>query len=771
MTREAGAVAGGAPVDVERLFGLMTLEEKAALIVGRDNNTTEPIARLGIPSIWFADGPTGVRKLRDSARMLSRLGDEWPATCFPTESALGASWDTALVKDVGRAIALEAQALGVQVLCGPGVNLKRSPLCGRNFEYFSEDPVLSGELAAAFVMGVQEQGVAACIKHLVANETETDRMLSDSEVDERTLREVYLRPFEIAMAKASPWCVMSAYNRLNGTLCSEHPHLLREILSQEWGYDGIVVSDWYAVTDRVAAIEAGLHLQMPAAQGVPAIIAAVRKGRLDERRLDEIVRALLAFILKVHAARKSDVAIDWAEHHSLARRAAGQAIVLLKNEGRLLPLEGDDLTDLALIGWFAKSPPYEGGGSSCVVPAQAVETLHDALVSLIGSAGQVTYAAGYDPDNAATPALLAEAQAVAGRAKVAVVVVGLPPSSEAEGADRQHLNLPPGHNALIEAVQVVQPRTAVVLLNGAPVALPWVTRIPAIVEGWLGGQGSGGAIADVLLGRVNPSGKLAETFPVRLEDTPGHLSFPNDGTGRVPFAEGVFVGYRWYEARRIKPLFPFGHGLSYTSFAYEDLSVDNTAVTAADASCTVSLRVRNTGTRAGHEVLQLYVRERQPRLRRPEKELRAFAKVGLGPGEETTVSFRLTLRDFAVYDPQAGGWTTGVGDYDLLVGASSDDIRLQECVRMEAAHGPAPRLDRMSPLREWLRHPLVHARLQPILADLGRQWTGETGGAAGGSEEGAAEAILRDMPIGKLMYLGALDEDDIAQLADAVNGH
>ena len=590
---------------VAETLAQLTLEEKAALTVGRDAWTTVPIERLGVPSVWLSDGPTGLRKARGVEDM--GLGASVPATCFPTESALGASWDVDLVCAVAGAIASEAQAEGVHVVLGPGVNLKRSPLCGRNFEYFAEDPVLSGELAAAFVTGLQEQGVGACVKHLVANESETDRMITDSVVNERALRELYLRPFEIAIAKAAPWSLMAAYNRLNGTYCAEHPRLLRDIVAGEWGYSGVVISDWFAVNDRAAGVAAGLHLQMPSAPTADAVVAAVREGHLAEERLDEIVCALLVFISKAGAARRQGAPADLDAHHRLARRAAGESVVLLKNEGALLPLEGDALSEVAVIGLFAREPRYQGAGSSQVVPTRPAETLHDELVALIGPTGRVTYAAGYGEDGVADPALLDEAREAAQRARTAVVVVGLPGSYEEEGADRARLDLPPGHTALVEAVLEAQPRAVVVLLNGSAVTLPWAERSPALVEGWLGGQAGGGAIADVLLGRVNPSGKLAETFPARLEDTPAYLSFPDDGTGRVPFAEGLFTGYRWYDARRIAPLFPFGHGLSYTTFSYSDLTVEQPAAPGRDGAgrtVAVSLTVRNTGGRAGREVVQ-----------------------------------------------------------------------------------------------------------------------------------------------------------------------
>jgi beta-glucosidase len=763
---------GDTPADVaaqlDALLDALTLEEKAALSIGRDTWTTQPVERLGIPSVWLSDGPTGLRKAYTGADM--SVGHTIPATCFPTESALGSSWDVDLVHEIARAIAIEAQAAGVQVLLGPGLNIKRSPLCGRNFEYFSEDPILTGQLAAAYVRGLQKQGVGGCLKHLVANESETDRMISDSQVDERTMRELYLHPFEIAVATAAPWTMMAAYNRLNGVYCAENRHLLHDIVVGEWGYHGIIMSDWYAVNDRAAGIEAGLHLQMPFARTADAVVAAVREGRLPERRLDAIVRGILAFVFKADAARRPETVADLEAHHILARRAAGECLVLLKNEGALLPLEGDALVEVALIGAFGKEPRYQGAGSSQVVPAQPVETIYGELGRLISSAGQLTYAAGYSADGNSDAALLEEAQAAARRARVAVVVVGLPSSYEEEGVDRKHLDLPPGHNALVDAVLQVQPRTVVVLLNGTSVALPWAAHAPAILEGWLGGQATGGAIADALLGRVNPSGKLAETFPVRLEDTPAYLCFPDDGTGRVPFAEGLYTGYRWYDARRIRPLFPFGHGLSYTSFAYRDLTVDGGTI-GDNLSIKVSLRVRNVGSRAGREVVQLYVSEQQPRLPRPAKELKAFAKVALDAGQETLVAFELGARDFAAYDPSLARWVILGRSFRVLLGASSQDIRLEAPITLDANYGVMPPLNQLSPLRAWLRNPAVGREVRSAINILLREQFPEEAELASERHESddQLKGFVADMPIVKLVMFGALSAQALTQLIARAN--
>ncbi|MBJ7598051.1 MAG: glycosyl hydrolase [Candidatus Nephthysia bennettiae] len=768
MATEDRTAVTGSEEHIEHLLGQLTLEEKAALIVGRDSWTTAPVERLGIPSVWLSDGPTGLRKSYSGTDM--GVGTSVPATCFPTESALGASWDSELVMRVAAAIAVESQAEGVQVLLGPGINLKRSPLCGRNFEYLSEDPMLAGTLAAAFITGLQEVGVGASLKHLVANESETDRMITDSVVEERALRELYLRAFEIAIARSDPWTLMAAYNRLNGTYCTENAQLLREIVEGEWGYRGIVMSDWFAINDRVAALDAGLHLQMPTAPTAPGVVAAVRNGVLDEGRLDEIVRALLAFIFKADAARRPDTRADLDAHHRLAREAAGQCVVLLKNEGSLLPLEGEALTEVALIGTFAAEPRFQGAGSSQVVPARPVESIHQELVRLLGDGGRVTYAPGHGESGEAGADRVAEAQEAAQRSSVAVVVIGLPASYEEEGADRKHIDLPPEHNALVEAVLEVQPRTVVVLLNGSAVAMPWAERAPALLEGWLGGQGGGGAIAEALLGRVNPSGKLGETFPVRLEDTPAYLTFPHDGTDRVPFCEGLFCGYRWYDARRITPLFPFGHGLSYTTFEYSSLAVETVEEGVGEPlRVSVSLRVRNTGARNGREVVHLYVRERQPRLTRPDKELKAFAKVSLEPQEETEVTFELGERDFAFYDPRPQAWTVTGGVFDLLVGASSRDIRLEGSVTLQGTATQLP-LGRLSPLREWLAHPAARDRIQPALSAMVEQLFSphpERGEAP--EMPDLAHSFVGDMPLAKLVMVGTLSEQDLAELIEVVN--
>ncbi|MEJ7901967.1 MAG: glycoside hydrolase family 3 C-terminal domain-containing protein [Thermomicrobiales bacterium] len=747
---------------VRELVTRMTLEEKAALTVGQDFWTTQPVGRLGIPSIWLADGPTGVRKSPSS--QAPGIGDSLPATCFPTASALASSWDVELAREVGSAIGIEAQVQGVQIVLGPGVNLKRSPLAGRNFEYMSEDPVLSGEMAAAFIQGIQGQGVGASLKHFAANEQETGRMYVDSIVDERTLREVYLRSFEIAVRKAQPWTLMCAYNRLNGEFCAEHRTLLTAILRDEWGHQGFVISDWMAVNDRPAGIVAGLDLQMPGGPTVPGVIAAVRDGVLDEARLDAVVEDVLGIVLLANASVQSVTILDKDGHHRLARRAAAESIVLLKNEANLLPLALDGVDTVAVIGGFAREPRFQGAGSSEVVPMR-VDSLLGELERVAGTAS-IVFAEGYAPEGKADAALLAEARGLAAGANVAIVVVGLPASMETEGRDRSHIDLPKSHNDLVQAVLEVQPNAVVVLINGSAVALPWVSDAPAVVEAWLGGQAGGGGIVDVLTGAANPSGKLSETFPVRLEDTPSHLDFPTAGDGTVRFTEGVYTGHRWYEARKIAPLFPFGHGLSYTSFAYDGLTVDAVAF-GEEGDVEITVMVENTGERFGKEVVQVYVGECSARVPRPNRELKAFAKVGLQPGEDKALQFSLGWRDFAFYDVVAGAWVMDPGEYEISIGASSADIRLGARVTLESTRQAPVVIDHGTPFSKALQHPVARDLLQPILDGMAQRF-------GGGEASEMMMMFLADTPLRKLVIMGALTDaqlDDLVATASSAPRH
>ncbi len=639
----------------------MTLAEKARLCAGWDFWTLSGVPRLGVPAIRLADGPHGLRKPLGSTADPT-VTENAPATCFPTASALAATWDPALVEEVGVALGEEARAESVSVLLGPGANIKRTPLCGRNFEYFAEDPLLSGRLAAAWITGVQRVGVAASLKHFAANNQEHRRYTIDALVDERALREIYLSAFEYPVRHARPWTVMTAYNRVNGVFCSEHAELLDGVLRGEWGFDGVVVSDWGATNDRVAGLVAGLDLEMPGYGGHhdAELVAAVESGRLPVAALDAAVDRILTLIARTAPAREPGRGYDPAAHHDLARRVATDAVVLLKNDGLLpLPLDGH----VAVIGAFARRPRFQGAGSSAVTPHR-VDDAYSELTRLVS--GPVSYAPGYHRDrDVLDEGLLAEAFTVARRADTVLVFAGLTEGYETEGVDRTDLRLPPAHDALIATVTRANPRVAVVLSNGAPVEMPWHETVPAIVESHLGGQAGGSAVARVLLGQAEPGGRLAETFPLRWSDNPVH-ALPV-GPRQVEYRESVLVGYRYYDSAGSRVLFPFGHGLSYTTFAYSDLAASRTDV---------AVRVANTGPRPGAEVVQVYLHASAPAAFRPAQELAGFAKVRLGPGESRRVTIALDPRAFERYEPDRGGWTTDGGRWEVRVGASSRDIRL-----------------------------------------------------------------------------------------------
>jgi beta-glucosidase len=691
------------------LVAQMRLDEKSALLTGASGWTTAGVPRLGVEPVFMADGPHGVRRVPevDSLDMVVAL----PATCFPTASSLASSWDPDLVRTVAGAIGAEARALGVDVVLGPGVNMKRSPLCGRNFEYFSEDPFLAGELAVAYIEGVQSRGVGACLKHFAVNNQETRRFTVDARLDQRTLREIYLPAFEAAVRRARPWAVMCSYNSVNGRTVSENAYLLTDILRGEWGFDGVVMSDWGAVRDRVAAMAAGLDLEMPGprAHRAAAVADAVRDGRLPVDAVDAAA-ARLVRLSELVAGRVASEPVDPAEHHELARRAAADGIVLLKNDGTL-PLR--DCTRIAVVGRGARVPHYQGTGSSHITPTQVAEP----LAELILQAGDavVEHADGHADGPEERPDLIDEAIGAAARADVAIVFATLPDWKEAEGADRLDIDLPEEQVRLIKAVAAVQPRTVVVLNNGSAVGMgEWVDDAAAVLDAWLMGQAGGGAVADVLFGRVNPSGKLAETFPVRLEDTPSHLNFPGDGDV-VRYGEGPFIGYRWYDSRDMAVQFPFGHGLSYTSFEYSGLEVNHDGD--VRRGLTLGLRVTNVGAFSGKEVVQVYVRPRGWRVVRPDKALNGFAKVAVDRGETQPVSITLERRAFEHFDP-ALGWVCDPGQYELLVGSSSRDIRLATTVVVGGERGAAE-LSRYSTLGDWLEHPVGRAPALRLLEELG----------------------------------------------------
>ncbi|THU36115.1 glycosyl hydrolase [Niastella caeni] len=688
----------------------MTLEEKVSLCSGLDHWNTKPVERLNIPSIRVADGPNGVRRASGSSYNSVAL----PATCFPTASALGASWDTALVRITAEAIAEECRAFNIQILLGPGVNMKRSPMGGRNFEYFSEDPVLSGKLAAAYIKGIQSRGVGTSLKHFAVNNQEFERYSYNAVVDERTMHELYLTPFEIAVKEAQPWTMMCAYNKINGELASENSILLHDILKKQWGFKGIVISDWGAVDNRIKGIEAGLHLEMPGNDGVNdrILMEAVRNGSLPESRLDEIVTELVAITDIAKDAFRINTLPDQQKQHDLVRKISGECIVLLKNKDNILPLPAAKIRQLAVIGAFAMNPRFEGSGSSKVTPA-IVDTPFKEIKKLSLKNSTVSYAAGYTPEATTSDTLIEEAKANARKANVAIIFAGLPDVYEAEGVDRKNIKMPEAHIRLIEEVTKVQPNTVVVLMNGAAIEMPWANKVKAIVEAWLGGQAGGGAIADVLYGKINPSGKLSETFWNRTEDTPVYPGFPvKDKTAL--YGEGIFVGYRYCDSKKITPLFPFGYGLSYTTFAYSGIKTNKTS--AQDTTeIIIECKVRNTGKIAGMEIVQLYVRNENEEMIRPEKELKHFAKVLLQPGEEKTVHFKLNFRDFAYYDPQVHAWQTSNGKYIILAGGSSQNLPLKTQINISPANMLYPKLTRYSMLKEFAKNPANKALYNELM--------------------------------------------------------
>ena len=738
-------------VSAKELVSRMTLEEKALLLTGDGWWATHGIARLGIPSICLTDGPHGVRKGQGAGLVTSV-----PATCFPTASALSCSWDVDLLRRVGVALGEESHAIDVQILLGPGINMKRSPLGGRNFEYFSEDPVLAGKLAAAYIEGVQSQGVGTSLKHYAVNNQEYERMATSSNLDERTLNEIYLPAFEIAVKEGRPWTVMSAYNLVNGIYASEHRELLRDILRDRWGFRGFVMSDWGGINERVAGLEGGTNLEMPGSGDYNSkkIIAAVQDGRLSPETLDQSVTEVLAVILKAKDSHKQNATFDVEKHHALAREAGGESIVLLKNAGNILPLSLEKLGRIAIIGAFAKTPRYQGSGSSQVNPTK-VSNAYDELVKLAGGDGKFQYAAGYDIEGDVTEALLDEARNVAAHTDVALVFAGLPDSYESEGFDRSSLEMPGGHSQLIEAVGSVQPNLVVVLMNGSAITMPWADRVKAIVEGWLGGQAGGGAIADVIAGKTNPSGKLSETFPKRLQDTPTFPDFPARDR-RASYGEGVFIGYRYYDTKDVKPLFPFGFGLSYTTFAYTGIKASAPSIKDTDG-VTIEVAVKNTGNVAGKEIIQLYLHEPNPAVRRPEKELKAFYKIALAPGEEKVATFKLSKRDFAYYDTDLHEWNVRSGKFCVLVGGSSRDLPLQETIEVQTTTQIVyAKLTRNSMLKDFQNHPKGKAFYPQLLEASGMDIPSESDAL---SPEAAAEkrklrmfvmAFLDEMLVKKL---------------------
>ena len=753
---------------ITEIIKQMTLEEKAALCTGASPWTTTPIERLGVPVLTMSDGPHGVRRVADVNSIVEK---SLPATCFPTASCMASTWDVDLIQQVGEAIAEECIALNVDVVLGPGANMKRIPQGGRNFEYYSEDPFQAGKMATSFIHGVQNKGVGTSLKHYATNNQEYQRLTINSVVDERTLREIYLPAFEMAVKNAQPWTVMCAYNRLNGTYCSEHHQILVDILEKEWGFEGFVVSDWGAVHDRVPSLAGGVDLEMPGPRElrVKAVVEAVQKGTLEEAVLDEAVRRILEIVFKAAQTPKGG-SFDQTAHHALARRVAGEGMVLLKNNG-ILPLK--DPQHIAVIGRSAHNAYFQGGGSSHINPTQ-VDVPFTELQKLAGNA-ELSYAEGYAEDESFRQELIDEAVSLARSAEVALLYICLPETKESEGYDRPDLDLTTQQVALIKAVCAAQPETVVILNNGAPVVMSeWIYGPAAILEAWMMGQAGGGAIADILYGKVNPSGKLAETFPFRLVDTPAYINYPG-GNGNVHYGEGIFIGYRYYDAKQMPVLFPFGYGLSYTSFSYSNLKVSAQTFKDVDG-VEVSVDVTNTGELVGKEVVQVYIHDHKSELVRPPKELKGFAKVDLQPGETKTVSIPLDFRAFAYYHPGYEQWITEDGEFDILVGASASAIRQSQTVKLQSTLELPSLLIRRSTLREWLEDTHGQTLLMPLMKQMTSQMQATFGSEA---EEGIGMDIsgfMMDMPLIDLLYffgdsLDTSPEETVDGLLAQVHGN
>lgn len=679
-------------LDVKKLVNELTLEEKASLCSGADFWHTKAIDRLNIPAAMVSDGPHGIRKQESLADHMG-VAESIKAIGFPTASAMACSFDRDLLHKVGDALGEECVAEDLAVLLGPGINMKRSPICGRNFEYYSEDPVVAGELGAAFVNGVQEHGVGTSLKHFAANNQEWRRMSISAEIDERTLREIYLAAFETVVKKAQPWTIMCSYNRINGVYSCENDWLLNKVLRDEWGFEGLVMTDWGAMDERVPSLKAGLDLEMPDCHGETdkLIVKAVQSGELEEPVLDTAVERILTMVDKYLTARKGidpasmvhplpssvERGYDVAAHHALARTTAEQSAVLLKNED-ILPLQKDK--KIAFIGEFAKVPRIQGGGSSHIN--------NTSIESALDAAGDsVSYAQGFHIDEETTDeTLLQEAITLAKESDVAVIFAGLPDSFESEGFDRTHLNMPANQNELIARISEVRPNVVVVLHSGSPIAMPWLDKVAGVLQMYLAGQASGGAAVNLLFGDATPCGKLAETFPLHLEDNPSYLNFPGNRK-KVCYQEGVFIGYRYYDKKKMDVLFPFGYGLSYTDFTYSNMKVTVNGKNATDVDViketdeiVVSADITNTGNCDGAEIVQLYIKNPVVYEIRPEKELRDFAKVFLKAGETKTVTFTLNARAFSYYETRIHDWYAESGDYEILLASSSRDIRLQDTV-------------------------------------------------------------------------------------------
>lgn len=754
---------------IKELVGKMTLEEKAGLCSGGDFWHTKAVERLGIPAVMVSDGPHGLRKQDQAADHLG-VNESIKAVCFPTGCGVATSFNRELIGKMGQTLGNECQAENVSVILGPAVNIKRSPLCGRNFEYYSEDPYLASEIATAHINGVQSKHVGTSIKHFMANNQETRRMSVDAIIDERALHEIYLGAFEGAVRQAKPWTVMSSYNKVNGSYVGENKELLTDILRDEWGFDGFVVSDWGAVSDRIKALQAGLDLEMPASGGMrdAQIVKAVQNGTLEKNVLDTTCERILNIVYRYMENRDENAVFDLEADHEKAREVAHETIVLLKNEDEILPLKKG--ANIAFIGKYAQKPRYQGGGSSHINSKKITSAL-----DAIAEAGitNITFAKGFDDQiDAIDEALETEAVEAAAKAEVAVVFAGLPDAFESEGFDREHMRMPECQNHLIDEILKVQPNTIVVLHNGSPVEMPWVNEVKGIVEAYLGGEAVGGAVVDILFGDVNPSAKLAETFPYQLEDNPSYLSGFGSGDS-VNYAESIFVGYRYYDKKNMPVMFPFGFGLSYTTFDYSNLKVDKKELSDQE-TLTVSVDVTNTGKMAGKEIVELYVADKESTVIRPLKELKGFEKVLLQPGETKTVTMTLDWRAFAYYEPKMKDWNVETGEFEILIGKSSEEIVLTETVVVNGTKKMPVTYTVNTTFGDLPTTPQAMEILEPIFTAYNQSQTNSEDASSSAAEAITAEmnaAMEKFMPLRAVISFsdGKITPDQIEEAVDKLN--
>lgn len=754
--------------EIKQLLKKLTIKEKASLLSGLDAWNTKPIKRLGIPSISMSDGPHGLRKQYSG----DDLGIETshPATCFPTASLLACSWDKELAEKQGAALGEEAADQGLQIILGPGNNIKRTPLCGRNFEYFSEDPFLSGNMAAGIIKGIQNKGIGTALKHFAANAQETDRLVIDEIISERALREIYLASYEIPVKEAKPTSLMCAYNKINGQYCSENKWLLTDVLRKEWGFKGIVMSDWGATDNRPQGVYAGLDLEMPSSNCInDKEIVKAYKGKhvsipssdtrfdnaLTEKQIDDCVERMLKLVYKLDE-KNSGKKCDYAAHHKLAEEIARECMVLLKNNS-ILPLKEN--ADIAVIGEMAVNPRYQGSGSSRV---NSVKT--DLPLDELKKFANISYAKGYSLENDRDVSEIENAVSVAEGKDAVIILTGLPDSYESEGFDRTTLSIPESHVELIKRVYEVNKNIVVVLCNGAPVTMPFLENSAAVLEAYLSGEAGAGAIAEILFGKACPCGKLAETFPNRIEDTPAYINFPGNGR-TVRFGEDIFVGYRYYEKKDVPVLFPFGYGLSYTNFEYSGLTLSANEIGVNDG-VTVRVNVKNTGNFDGKEIVQLYVGECSPKIARPVKELKGFKKIELKKGEEKMVEFTLDRRSFAYWDERRGDWSVDSGKFGIFIGAASSDIRAVGEITVHAEKSPE-KLTIYSYLRDLRMHPNGKAAITHILKVMGK----DENEIFSDSEKDALTSLdwcpLRNVVT---MYGMKMSISELQKLLDEVNG-